>query len=197
MDQFFIEQSSIRRKFLDKTANLLFVNHYDTVKKYEFFVKERLRILLSEKIDENWLKIVEKKIVELGVAIASIRNETIDIMNNIFNAYDLSFPVGILKVDGVIENMLRIKKSIDVDLEKLNFILTNRECIKYEDINSNEFVDIFLLRQNFNLDEIKFQKEEVSDAKYVSLEEFLDLMDNDKLLPHKIEYMVLKEYLNK
>ena len=44
-------------------------------------------------------------------------------------------------------------------------------------------------------DEIKFQKEEVSDAKYVSLGEFFDLMDNDKLLPHKIEYMVLKEYL--
>lgn len=116
------------------------------------------------------------------------------------NTWDCSFAGHISAGENSIQAVQREGKEeigIDVDLEKLNFILTNRECIKYEDINSNEFVDIFLLRQSFNLDEIKFQKEEVSDAKYVSLEEFFDLMDNDKLLPHKIEYMVLKEYLNK
>lgn len=116
------------------------------------------------------------------------------------NTWDCSFAGHISAGENSIQAVQREGKEeigIDVDLEKLNFILTNRECIKYEDINSNEFVDIFLLRQNFNLDEIKFQKEEVSDAKYVSLEEFFDLIDNDKLLPHKIEYMVLKEYLNK
>lgn len=116
------------------------------------------------------------------------------------NTWDCSFAGHVAAGENSIQAVQREGKEeigIDVDLEKLNFILTNRECIKYEDINSNEFVDIFLLRQNFNLDEIKFQKEEVHDAKYVSLEEFFDLMDNDKLLPHKIEYMVLKEYLNK
>ena len=116
------------------------------------------------------------------------------------NTWNISFAGHIDAGENSIQAVQREGKEeigIDVDLEKLNFILTNRECIKYEDINSNEFVDIFLLRQNFNLDEIKFQKEEVHDAKYVSLEEFFDLMDNDKLLPHKIEYMVLKEYLNK
>ena len=116
------------------------------------------------------------------------------------NTWDCSFAGHISAGENSIQAVQREGKEeigIDVDLEKLNFILTNRECIKYEDINSNEFVDIFLLRQNFNLDEIKFQKEEVHDAKYASLEEFFDLMDNDKLLPHKIEYMVLKEYLNK
>ena len=116
------------------------------------------------------------------------------------NTWDCSFAGHISAGENSIQAVQREGKEeigIDVDLEKLSFILTNRECIKYEDINSNEFVDIFILRQNFNLDEIKFQKEEVSDAKYVSLGEFFDLMDNDKLLPHKIEYMVLKEYLSK
>ena len=139
MDQFFIDQSATRRKFLDKTANLLFVDHYETVKKYEFFIKERLRILLSEKIDQNWLKVVEKKIVELGVSIASIRNETINIMNNIFNAYKLSFPIGILKIDGIIENMLYEKKSIDVE----NFYLDN--------LKQNRVNDINLKRTNFGI----------------------------------------------
>lgn len=116
------------------------------------------------------------------------------------NTWDCSFAGHISAGENSIQAVQREGKEeigIDVDLEKLNFILTNRECIKYEDINSNEFVDIFLLRQNFNLDEIKFQKEEVSDAKYVPLDEFFGLMDSDKLLPHKIEYMVLKEYLKK
>lgn len=116
------------------------------------------------------------------------------------NTWDCSFAGHISAGENSIQAVQREGKEeigIDVDLEKLNFILTNRECIKYEDINSNEFVDIFILKQNFNLDEIKFQKEEVSDAKYVSLEEFFNLMDNNKLLPHKIEYMVLKEYLSK
>ena len=126
MDQFFIEQSSVRRKFLDKTASLLFTDHYDTVKKYEFFIKERLKILSGESIDKNWLNIVEKKIVDLGVSIASIRNETVNIMNNIFNAYDLSFPIGTLEIYGMVENMLRSKKSIDVEDYYSNMLLNNR-----------------------------------------------------------------------
>ena len=126
MDQFFTDQSSVRRKFLDKTASLLFIDHYETVKKYEFFIKERLRILTGENIDKNWLNIVEKKIVELGVSIASIRNETINIMNNIFDAYKLSFPVGVLKIDGIVESMLCSKKSIDVEDYYLNMLLNNR-----------------------------------------------------------------------
>lgn len=116
------------------------------------------------------------------------------------NTWDCSFAGHISAGESSIQAAQREGKEeigIDVDLDKLNFILTNRECIKYEDINSNEFVDIFILRQNLNLEEIKFQKEEVSDAKYVSLNEFFNLIDNGKLLPHKIEYMVLKEYLDK
>lgn len=116
------------------------------------------------------------------------------------NTWDCSFAGHISAGESSIQAAQREGKEeigIDVDLDKLNFILTNRECIKYEDINSNEFVDIFVLRQNLNLEEIKFQKEEVSDAKYVSLNEFFNLIDNGKLLPHKIEYMVLKEYLDK
>ena len=42
---------------------------------------------------------------------------------------------------------------------------------------------------------MKFQKEEVSDAKYVSLDEFFKLVESKKVLPHDIEYMVLKEIL--
>lgn len=84
---------------------------------------------------------------------------------------------------------------IKVDLDNLNYVLTTREEILYKDINSKEFVDIFILRQDFKLEDISFQEEEVSDAKYVSIDEFFNLIDNNKVLPHDIEYMVLKELL--
>ena len=86
---------------------------------------------------------------------------------------------------------------IDVDLEKLDFLFTNREMIKYKDINSNEFVDVYLLKQNFELDEMQFQKEEVSGAKYVSISDFYDMINKNEVLPHKVEYSILKEYLRK
>ena len=153
MDQFFLESSSTRRKFLDKTADLLFIGHYEATKKYEFFVKERMKILNSEKIDNNWLKIVEKKIVELGVSIANIRNETIDIMNNIFNAYGLLFPIGVLKVDGTVENMLRSQKSTNVEDFYLNTLQKNREI----DLNSKKTnfgihkTDLILIHKEKNI----------------------------------------------
>ena len=112
------------------------------------------------------------------------------------NTWDCSFAGHIGAGETSIQGVLREGKEelgIDVDLEKLNYIFTNRENVKDGPINSNEFVDIYILRQN--VDKMTFQKEEVSDAKFVSLEEFYDLMDNGKLLPHKIEYMVLKNVL--
>lgn len=126
MDTFFIDASSIRRKFLDTTGSLLYINHYEMVKKYEFFVKERMKILMSENKDIKWLEIIEKKIVETGVAIASVRNEIIDNLNNIYNNYELTFPVGLIKIKGTIENMLLNNKAIDVEKYYLTTLKNNR-----------------------------------------------------------------------
>lgn len=114
------------------------------------------------------------------------------------NTWDCSFAGHIGAGEDSVQAVVREGKEelgIDVDLEKLEYVLTNREKTKYEQIQSNEFVDIYILRQNIDLDNITFQKEEVSDAKYVSLEEFFNLVKEEKILPHKIEYMVLKEIL--
>lgn len=114
------------------------------------------------------------------------------------NTWDCSFAGHIGAGEDSVQAVVREGKEelgIDVDLEKLEYVLTNREKTKYEQIQSNEFVDIYILRQNIDLDNMKFQKEEVSDAKYVSLEEFFNLVKEEKILPHKIEYMVLKEIL--
>lgn len=114
------------------------------------------------------------------------------------NTWDCSFAGHIGVGEASVHAVVREGKEelgIDVDLEKLEYVLTNREKTKYEQIQSNEFVDIYILRQNINLNSITLQKEEVSDTKYVSLEEFFNLIKEEKILPHEIEYMVLKEIL--
>lgn len=116
------------------------------------------------------------------------------------NTWDVSFAGHISSGENSIEALIREGKEelgIEVELEKLNYIFTNREEIKYEQIDSKEFVDIYILKQNVELDKIAFQAEEVSDAKYVSIEEFFELVKQNKIMPHEIEYMVLENILKK
>ena len=114
------------------------------------------------------------------------------------NTWDVSFAGHINAGESSAEAVIREGKEelgIEVNLDKLNYVFTNREEIKYEQIDSKEFVDIYLLKQNIELDKIKFQEEEVSDAKYVSIDEFFKLTKENKIMPHEIEYAVLEKIL--
>lgn len=126
MDSFFTGASADRRKFIDRTAELLFSDHYDNVKRYEFFVKERMKILTTQTMNDRWLDIVEKKIVQLGVSIASVRNDTINYLNNIFENNTKNFPTGYILINGIIENMLVNSKAIEVEDLYLKTMFNNR-----------------------------------------------------------------------
>ncbi len=115
MDNFFIDASSERRKFIDKTAEMLFINHCENVKKYEFFLKERMKILTTQTIRDKWLDIVERKIVQLGTSIASVRNQVVDYLNEIFENQTKNFPIGNIKIDGDVEKLIEEKKSVEVE----------------------------------------------------------------------------------
>ncbi|MDR0571318.1 MAG: DNA replication and repair protein RecF [Rickettsiales bacterium] len=127
MDSFFTDSSSVRRKFLDKTAEILFIEHYENVKKYDFFVKERMKILLEQGSDDKWLNIVEKKITTLGVNIASVRNDTVAMINKILTNSIKTFPIGNIEIVGEIEGLLNNKKSTEVERYFLEQLQQNRE----------------------------------------------------------------------
>lgn len=114
------------------------------------------------------------------------------------NKWDCSFAGHIGAGESSIEGAIREGKEelgIDIDLNKLEFIMTNREILKYKDINSDEFVDIYILKQDIDINSLKYQEEEVKCAKYVSIEDFWDLIKSGELINHEIEYGVLKEIL--
>ena len=123
MDGFFVDSSSERRKFIDKTAELLFVDHYDK----------------NQENNNKWLDIVEKKIVSLGVSIANVRNEIVKYLNDIFINNTTFFPTGIITLDGIVENMLDKDNSINVETFYLNKLKENRK------------IDIETKRTNFGI----------------------------------------------
>jgi DNA replication and repair protein RecF len=126
MDNFFTDSTGVRRKFLDKTAEILFTEHYENVKRYEFFVKERMKILLEQGSNEKWLDIVEKKITALGVNIAGVRNDVVAMLNSILSNSIKTFPIGNIKINGEIENLLSDKKSTEVESYFLERLRQNR-----------------------------------------------------------------------
>lgn len=85
---------------------------------------------------------------------------------------------------------------VDIKKEELELLFTIRERLCYNDIDSREFVDVYLLRKNVKLSDLVYQKEEVSEAKYVPLKEFFSLIEakDPSLFMHAEEYEKLKEF---
>lgn len=114
------------------------------------------------------------------------------------NTWDVSVGGHVSAKEDSIEALFRETKEelgSDLDLGSVEYFGTIHERLKYDDIDSNELVDVFIARQSINKKDIILQKEEVSDIRWVSIEELFSLMDNNQLLPHEEEYKKMIEYL--
>lgn len=114
------------------------------------------------------------------------------------NTWDVSVGGHVSTNEDSIEALSRETKEelgIDLDLGSVEYFGTIHERLKHDDIDSNELVDVFIARQNINKKDIMLQKEEVSDIRWVSIEEMFHLIDNNQLLPHEEEYKKMREYL--
>ena len=115
------------------------------------------------------------------------------------NVWDASFAGHVSAGEDSITTVVREgyeELGINIDLLKMEYLFTNKEQLVYKDIESNEFVDVYLLKQNINLEDIVLQKEEVEAVKYISVSEFIEMIDtkDETLLPHSYEYEWLKKY---
>lgn len=119
LEQLFILGKSERREYLDKIVSDLNPDHQTRINSYQKLLRERLIILqkyqIGHKAGDSWLNIVENKIVETGVAIASTRVEAIDFFNNAIESFASNFPKPILKIIGDVEEMILIKKAVEVE----------------------------------------------------------------------------------
>ncbi len=70
-----------------------------------------------------------------------------------------------------------------------------KEQFVYEDIISNEYVDVYKIVSDVDINSIKLQEEEVSEAAWFTKDEFKLLIENGKIINHQEEYDMIEDIL--
>ena len=84
---------------------------------------------------------------------------------------------------------------IDSDKLKINKIGRITEKLINDNIISNEYVSIFIVYANININDIKKQVDEVSDVMWCTKSEFNKLILEGKMVPHDYEFNLLNSIL--
>lgn len=92
---------------------------------------------------------------------------------------------------------LKEELGVQARQKDLQYLFTNKEILIYGKYNSAEFVDVFILEKDVTEKDIKLQKEEVADFKFVPVKDFINMIKKkqDGLFPHWEEYEKVLPYL--
>ena len=124
MDGIFSAGISDRRKFFDRIVYNFNPSHAAIVHKYEYYMYERNKILAQDRIDENWLKVIEEKMAELSIEIASNRLKALIDIQEAINNLDNEFPKAILSIDGTVEQKISTNHAMVIDFIKAELFTT-------------------------------------------------------------------------
>lgn len=131
MDSLFCSSKTLRRKFFDKIVCDINSQHNAAINSYGQAIKERMHLLRNIDIESHskntWLDIVERKISELGTAIASSRNEAMHYLNNSLMRVGGNFIKTQINLIGDIENCALFKKSLEVEEIFMQKLKDNRD----------------------------------------------------------------------
>lgn len=137
MEMLFIGPSADRRKFLDRIVYNFDPEHASRIAKYEYLIKERMKILKMPSIDLEWVSIIENKIAESSVSIAFARCEAVKFLRQSIENFETSFPkadvtlkgeieekvleMPALKLEEVVKEAFYNNRKIDLETNKTNF----------------------------------------------------------------------------
>jgi isopentenyldiphosphate isomerase len=95
---------------------------------------------------------------------------------------------------------IREELGLRVDPAELEFMKTVRQSLRSApDYINNEFDDMYILKTDKQVSEMKLQAEEVTEAFYVSFEKFREMVGSrdPELLRHEEEFEILFDYFEK
>lgn len=95
---------------------------------------------------------------------------------------------------------LKEEIGIFVDKRDLQYLFTVKEYKEYRpDYIDNELVDVFIVKKDIDIKNLKIQKEEVSDVKFIQYEELEKMIElnNNEIVEHTETYKKLFEILKK
>ena len=119
------------------------------------------------------------------------------------NMLDISCAGHLTAGDDSLSGAIReLKEELNLDIPKkdLYFIKTLKRSSKYtETFINNEFDDLYILRTNKSIDEMKFQEEEISELFFVPYKKFKEMVKNKQpdLLMHTEEFKILFDMFDK
>ncbi len=116
MDRLFIDSARERRKFLDRLIFSFDTGHSGRVTRYENALSGRSKLLRDGIDDDSWLSGLEQQIAETGIAIAAARLDFVERLQSACKSMENKlFPLAYLKVEGIIEELLKNSPAIEVE----------------------------------------------------------------------------------
>lgn len=106
MDRMFLDGSSARRRFLDRAIHGLDRGHATRLNAYQRALRERARLLRSNRADPLWLDALEDRMACDGVAIAAARIEAARRIGDVAAQGFGPFPGAIMAMEGDVERSL-------------------------------------------------------------------------------------------
>lgn len=100
--------------------------------------------------------------------------------------------------DDITSAKRELEEELGLNPEKLKIEKVDRvtEKLNNNGIISNEYVSIFIAYANIDINDIKLQVEEVSEAKWCTKEELNKFIEDKEIIPHVREYEILNQLLS-
>ncbi len=125
----FLNNSEERRKFIDLMISAIDKSYKESLKKYEKFKNERLKILKKWGYTDShkWLAAVENKMASIGLVICDARRNFVKELNNNFDNLLLDFPILNLELKGELDRLLTEKPALEVEEIFMRQLKINRK----------------------------------------------------------------------
>lgn len=88
----FNESQNVRRKFFDRLTFIFNPNHASQINKYEYYQRERIKIITEYAYDKSWVDIIEQKLAILAKEISDDRHNLLNKLNDTIEKIDTTFP---------------------------------------------------------------------------------------------------------
>ena len=128
MDRLFQESPAGRRRFVDRLVLSIYPDHARQVGAFERAMRERSTLLRQDRHDPAWLKVLEQRIVEAGVAVAAARGELIRALGGRLAEAALPFPHPRLRLDGDVESWLDQMPALEVEARYAAILAAERHA---------------------------------------------------------------------
>lgn len=90
-----------------------------------------------------------------------------------------------------------LEEELGLNPDQCNFeyIKTVKEELNNSGVLSKEFVNIFVIYVDIDINDLTLQEEEVEEAKWLDKQEMIELINNNKVIPHIEDYEILKNIM--